>query len=396
MGQAEAKPATGAAPATTGPRLRTILFIGPLSPQGVPFRGGPDAANRRLLDFLGESGISITALRFPALIARTLPGFAAYACRYFGLPLATLRAYLRKDHRPELTILSCLYCHFVPLELALALQARVLRRPLVLDLRAGSYEHYYRISGGLYRLLCRRILRSSDLVLTQVPETAAFLRDLGINAEYVPNHVAIGEDLGERPASSDPHAHLSLVYFGALTAEKGVAEMIDICHDLIARGLRASLTLIGSVSGAEKRRWSERIRALGLEGSVVIRPPLAHAALMDSVSRGHFFVFPTRWVGEGHSNSLTEAMAAGMVPVCRDWGCNAVVVGDAGHVLPAEADAKAYAAVIEDTWRRGEWESLSRRSRERVREHYASDVVLPALMRIFQRTAAGGRRAGSA
>lgn len=371
--------------------LRSILFIGPLSPPGAPFRGGPDAANHRLLEFLAASGISITALRFPAFVERTLPGLAAYARRYFTLPVAASRALRRRNDRPDLVVISCLYCHFVPLEFALALQARALRRPLVLDLRAGSYEHYYRASGPIYRFLCRRILRCSHLVLTQVPRTATFLRGLGADAMYLPNHVAVPGDIAGPSAEAtngDPPGDLRLVYFGALTAQKGVAEMIDICHALIARGLPATLTLIGGAPEGEKRRWTQRIRTHGIEGSVAMIPPLPFAELKAKVAQGHFFVFPTRWVGEGHSNALTEAMASGLVPVGRDWGCNALVIGDAGHVLPSDATPADYADVIEATWRSGAWNALSHKSRERVRQHYASDVVLPALAAAFRRTVA--------
>ena len=49
--------------------------------------------------------------------------------------------------------------------------------------------------------------------------------------------------------------------------------------------------------------------------------------ICDELQKAHFFVFPSQEKMEGHSNSLTEAMTFGVVPIVSAAGFNASIVG---------------------------------------------------------------------
>jgi glycosyltransferase involved in cell wall biosynthesis len=102
------------------------------------------------------------------------------------------------------------------------------------------------------------------------------------------------------------------------------------------------------------------------------------------VRRAHFFVFPTRFIGEGHSNALNECMAEGVVPVVSDHGANRHVVADAGLVLPPDAAAADYAAAVARIWRAGEWRARSDRCVARIGERFQAGVVMPRLMAAYR------------
>jgi len=53
------------------------------------------------------------------------------------------------------------------------------------------------------------------------------------------------------------------------------------------------------------------------------------------IANHFFFVSDDLTIGEGHSNALTEAMDAGLVPICSDHGFNRDVIGNCGFLLPA-------------------------------------------------------------
>jgi glycosyltransferase involved in cell wall biosynthesis len=254
----------------------------------------------------------------------------------------------------------------------------------VLDIRAGSYRSSYESRGPLYRAGCRAVLRAADLIVSQDPKTVDYLRRLtGRSAEYVPNHtecVSAAEPSRPEPGAGD---EVRLIYFGAMRMEKGIDRIVTACGWLVRRGQPASLTLIGASQPRVRAEIEALACANGITSFVAIHPPVSPDELRGLCAHGHFFLFPTRWIGEGHSNSLTEAMAWGLVPIASDWGCNALVVGDAGRVLRSSASGEEYAAAIEEIWTRREWKTLSDLSRERVRRLYSTDVVLPRLIHLL-------------
>jgi glycosyltransferase involved in cell wall biosynthesis len=113
---------------------------------------------------------------------------------------------------------------------------------------------------------------------------------------------------------------------------------------------------------------------------------LPGARIMELLREAHFFVFPTRHIGEGQSNALTEAMACGCVPIASRHGFNEAVIGDAALTLPVDAIAATYADVVESIWPT-RWAELSQRMQRRVRERFSTTAAVRTLLGVYRRTA---------
>ena len=88
----------------------------------------------------------------------------------------------------------------------------------------------------------------------------------------------------------------------------------------------------------------------GIEGFYKVPfPACQYEELVAFLKLSHFFLFPTHEYGEGHSNSLTEAMSYGVVPVASDWGYNKSVVGDDNLIVDGY-DARMYSDIIKKYW----------------------------------------------
>ena len=172
-----------------------------------------------------------------------------------------------------------------------------------------------------------------------------------------------------------------LVFLGRVVAEKGIEIAIEALRMLNGRGMPARLSVIGKATAAYESEL--RARSTGLPVSWI--GPLPHGDVAGAVEGASYFLFPTVHDGEGHSNALTEAMAAGLVPVVSDNGFNRAVVGGAGIVLPVTASAGDYAEVIERVERTGEWRRLSNAARHRVGTHFSRDRVVPPLVDAYTR-----------
>ena len=73
---------------------------------------------------------------------------------------------------------------------------------------------------------------------------------------------------------------------------------------------------------------------------------LDRASVKEELMKADVFLFMTYFRGEGFSNALCEAMAAGLPCVVTDWAANADMVGDdGGVVVPVKDVDKAVEAI---------------------------------------------------
>lgn len=98
----------------------------------------------------------------------------------------------------------------------------------------------------------------------------------------------------------------TFLYAGRFSREKGLLELLDAWNDCIDAGGPACLILLGS--GPLKETLEKRISELGLESSVVLKPPSSDMPAVYPLA--DVFVLPS--FSEGCSNALLEAMSSGL------------------------------------------------------------------------------------
>src|SRR5690606_746929 len=136
------------------------------------------------------------------------------------------------------------------------------------------------------------------------------------------------------------------------------------------------------------RFLQEKINQLTLINGkeVIFNGRLEADSIFPILQSKHFFLFPSKEKREGHSNSLTETMSYGIVPIVSDIGFNASVVDDPTLVLPIY-DAKLYADTIQKIWQAKKWEELSTAVRKRVLENYTESIVKKSLINLYEELA---------
>lgn len=358
---------------TTGQSATRIAYCGPIAQPGQPARGGYESANRRLIDDLRRRGLDVLEFAYPvALGSKALKGLA------YGRRFAAITAELvQQCRRYDVLHLTPLYRHFLYGEAALCFVAWSLGKKVLLDIRAGSFIRHYRGRSRVYRAVADTLIRRADLVAFEGKEHIQFAearRDKPVI--YLPNYV-------RPPVMSQPShrgdAVARLVFLGRVVEEKGIRTAIDALRALDDMGIQAHLDVIGGgdedyVTTLKHETANDAVTWHGALSPDAVRPQLASA---------HFFIFPTRHAGEGHSNALTEAMAEGVVPICSANGYNHSVVADAGRILRLSAGPDDYAKTIADLWRRNAWPALSAAARERVAQNFTSDAVVSGLIRHY-------------
>ena len=359
-----------------GPSKVRIAYCGPVARPGAPARGGYEAANRRLIDDLRLRGVAVLELPYPLAVGALPVKALAYGLRFAAIAIALVQ----NRRRFDVLHLTPLYRQFLYAEALLCLIAWGLGKRVLLDIRAGSFVRHYEDRGFFYRILADALMRQADVLALEGSEYLPFAQARRARPiVYLPNYVKLHSRQRQSRGAEQGNSCIRIVFLSRVVPEKGVETAIGALEALQAMDVPARLEIIGTGDNRYVAALAARVGNLPVAWS----GPLAPEAVRARLAAAHFFVFPSRHRGEGHSNALTEAMAEGAVPVCSDAGFNKSVVGDAGRVLPAAAPAEDYARAIMEIGTGPNWQRLSQRARQRVALHFTGDVVLPDLIKSY-------------
>lgn len=358
-----------------GPGALRIAYCGPVAQPGQPARGGYESANRRLIDDLRLRGVDVLELPYPLARGMSFVKAAAYARGFADIA----REMVQQRRRYDIFHLTPLYRQFLYGEALLCALARRLGKRVVFDIRAGSFIRHYENRSSVYRALADSLMGSADLLAVEGQEGIPFAQARHAKSIlYLPNyHTPLGTESDANSARED--TLIRLIFLGRIVPEKGIETAIATVAALQVMGFSAHLDVVGSGDAD----YVSALKTGAAHLPVSWNGPLAADSVRARLAAAHFFVFPTRHPGEGHSNALTEAMAEGAVPVCAENGFNRSVAAETGRVLPVDATAGGYAETIAGIWQSGTWQALSDAARARIATHYTSDVVVESLIRRY-------------
>jgi glycosyltransferase involved in cell wall biosynthesis len=355
--------------------LPRVYLCGPIAEAGAAARGGYQACNRRSIEALRHAGVDVVALPYPHPHARGWRKHVEYA-------LGFLRLYGRMlgCERGSILHLTALAVHFVYNEWPLLQLARLRGLRIVYDLRAGAGQAQYEARSACYRWAFRSCLQAAHELMVEGEALRPFVERLARRTPvHLPNHIDT-DALPWRDTTAALPAAPTIAYVGRIVAEKGIETVLETAGLLRRGGLEVRLL----VAGDGDPGYLHRLREASSELDVRWLGPLSSVAVLALWREAHFFVFPTRHVGEGQSNALTEAMACGCVPLASRHGFNAAVIGDAALTLPVDAAARAYVDALQGLWPE-RWALLSERMQRRARENFSTAAVVATLLAVYRR-----------
>ncbi len=175
---------------------------------------------------------------------------------------------------------------------------------------------------------------------------------------------------------------INLIYFGRITESKNVDVVIKVLSILIQAGYHAKLDLIGGCSQDYKRFLikCEEKESIPV-GKVCFHGKHDFDYISKLLTAAHYFVFPSTERKEGHSNSLTEAMAFGVVPIVSRAGFNESICGD-NRLVVGEFTPQGFADRIIEIETMGEWDKWSHYVYKRVVDNYTEKQALMNLKQV--------------
>lgn len=104
--------------------------------------------------------------------------------------------------------------------------------------------------------------------------------------------------------------------------------------------------------------------------------------MIPYLQKAHFFLFPTEEEREGQSNSLTETMSFGIIPIASSQGYNKSTIAN-DLLIEDTLTAKAYSDKIISIWDKGDVTNLSQEMYNRINTHFTYQQVKENVSHIY-------------
>jgi glycosyltransferase involved in cell wall biosynthesis len=352
-------------------------------PSFRPVVGGAERQLEGLVPALRDRNVNVT------ILTRAVPGLADVCA---GDPCTVLR---RGRIWPKVTFplaivahllvhrkgIDIIHCHTLtgPAIVA-ALTARILKLPLLVKVtRSGPGSQLSGYTGsrlGLWILRQLILARSTAIAISEDVERQ--LLDAQVSPSRIvriPNGVAIGERYRSRT-----HRPITFIYVGRLIARKRIDLLL---RAFATAGLceQARLRIVGG--GHDIDQLAELSRALGIAAAVEFSGELAPKGVAAALAESDVFILPSD--SEGMSNSLLEAMAAGVAVIGADIPVNAEMIqpGVNGELFGTVDDlARLLRALAGD---RDAVEAMGRSAMDIARVKYGYSTIAVAYEALYRK-----------
>lgn len=219
--------------------------------------------------------------------------------------------------------------------------------------------------GRLGRFILKKLCDKSDLILTLNSQTNEYLsRITKTPYKLIPNFISSSEVCEEHIIRSDIKKAL---YVGGVIETKGAYDVLKIAASLPDIEFR----LVGKADSKVEQYAKEKDIK-----NVVFTGPKNRTEVKQELADADVFLFMTYFRGEGFSNALCEAMAAGLPCIATDWAANADMIGKCGGTIVDVMDTDAAISAFKNMQTADVRKAQSKANIEKVKAFYVDSVVL--------------------
>ena len=164
----------------------------------------------------------------------------------------------------------------------------------------------------------------------------------------------------------------NVTYVGGVTPEKGCDVIVKAAEKLS----NIEFNLIGIVS--------KEIKEMNIPKNVILHGNHDNEYVKNALMKADVFTFLSRYWGEGFSNALVEAQAAGLPCIVTDWAANADQIENSGGIVVPKNDVDAYVDAIRKL--DGDFkfrENASKWNVQKVKSRYIDSVVLSSYTKFY-------------
>lgn len=227
-----------------------------------------------------------------------------------------------------------------------------------------------RLQLRLMKMLCKK----SDLIICLNNQSKLFLENnTQTPVVLIPNFINYDE-MGFLNRKYEGGVK-NILYVGGVTKEKGCDNIIKVANNFPS----ISFNLVGLASSEIKNLANN-------SNNIVFKGELQGQDLKKEYENADAFMFLSRFWGEGFSNAVAEAMAAGLPCIVTDWAANADQIDDTrgGYVVKDDVVGESIMAIekLSDPNIR---KSMSIYNFEKVHSLYSSEIIIKQYVDCYEK-----------
>lgn len=326
--------------------FENILIVGPASASGSRVYGGGAGGYSR------NMSVYLSTLKLPGY--KLVPFYHSVRGQSAGVAENPIVRLMRDTSsfivtclrlRPSTVHVLAQYRGALPRELAFSLVCRILRIRLVYDIKAGAFGQSYRQGGRVYKAMTRSVVHSANCLFAEGEKTRIFLRsEFGLGSVFFPNFIPDSE-IPSKPSNLFAAVRLRILFVGYCYRDKGIFELVEGCRVLASMGHKIVLKIIGAES-PEFTEWCDELP--NVDSLDIIRcGQRPSEEVLNAMQESDVYAYPTSHPGEGHNNSINEAMMNGLVVLTTRHGFLEDVLGVDGAFFLDKVAPDQIAAALE-------------------------------------------------
>lgn len=348
--------------------MKSIIFYAPLGKDTPKEKiGGAEAGCLKTKKIYEDAGLDVVVLDKPAMSR----GKLRFALEMLVTPMRLFS--LCKKHGKGVPVhIVGFYTKIAGFERLLMKVAHFCGNKVIYELRNGSMVLTYKEGTDKYRQTLKVLLLQPEVVLCQGREYVDFIREQwGVERSFYPNYIM---DEFIKPNNTDRARPIKLIYFGRVTESKNVDVTIKALAEIRKAGIDARLDVIGGYNDDYKAVLDSVAKDGNVSEYVTFYGRKPFAFIAEKLRESHYFLFPSTEKQEGHSNSLTEAMGCGVVPIVSTAGFNRSICGN-DNLVVEHVDPMSFAKKVIEIEKSGTWAELSDGAYNHIINNYTQSIV---------------------
>lgn len=339
----------------------------------VPFGGG-EIGNLRTLNMLRNAGYNVITIRhrkasvawgkIRILLTYPFRILLGWSDTFFKLLFASRRSLVHLSAFAGKTIFN---------EYVLMHIMKMLGYKIVYELRGGGAVEFWEKGSLAYRKMFSYLLSNACCVFVQGKENIPLIESISETPVYhYANYVENGFAPKVKPKK--PINKIKLIFYGRCEEDKHVDLIVKVAS-LVQKVIpNVHLTIVGDGRQSYIDMIKEMMQTMLMENSYSYLPSCSHSNLPSLLFDKHFYIFPTTQPREGQSNSVTECMSFGIVPIASPQGFNRSTIGDNSLIID-KLDPKFYADRIIEIVQKDQFDELSCQVYNHFRENFTEKIV---------------------
>ena len=367
---------------------KTIYMYATLPKKGKSPFGGGEVGNMRTIRMLEGAGYKVIPMRqFKAgakcghlmrLVSYPFRIAAGWLCVFARLLPGSRQSIVHLSGFAGATIFN----EYVLMHLMKGLGYKV-----VYELRGGGAVDFWEKGTSAYRRAFRYLLRSACYIFVQGKENIPLIESIcNIPVYHYANCVEDGFAPDNLPVKL--FDRINLLFYGRCEQNKHIDLIIDAAHLVQREFENVFLTIIGNGEPAYIELILKKLKESLKPDTYQYSCGCEHKDLPLLLKDKHFYIFPSTQPREGQSNSVTECMSYGIVPIASPQGFNRSTIGN-DELIVDTLSAKAYADRIINIIKAGRYEQLSRQVYDRFCQNFTQKIVFERSLEVYEKIILG-------